>query len=121
MSLVARQLEASGISTVIMGSALDIVKHCGVPRFLFTDFPLGNPCGIPYDLESQQGVMELALGLLENATQAGTILENPMLWPGDSSWKENYMRVDESNREQLRRAGDARRLEQAGVRIRRKR
>ena len=120
MSLVARQLEASGISTVIMGSALDIVTYCGAPRFLFTDFPLGNPCGIPYDLVSQQGIMELALGLLETATRPGTILKNPLTWPGGDDWKDNYMRVDETNREQLRRAGDARRLEQAAVRLRRK-
>ena len=37
MSLVARILEEAGIPTVILGSAIDIVEHCGVPRFLFTD------------------------------------------------------------------------------------
>ena len=40
MSLVARYLEAHGMPTVIIGSALDIVERCGVPRFLFVDFPL---------------------------------------------------------------------------------
>ena len=48
LSLVARHLEANGLPTVIIGSALDVVEHCGVPRFLFTDFPLGNPCGHPW-------------------------------------------------------------------------
>jgi D-proline reductase (dithiol) PrdB len=43
ISLVARHLETNGIPTVIVGSALDVVEHCGVPRFYFTDFPLGNP------------------------------------------------------------------------------
>jgi D-proline reductase (dithiol) PrdB len=33
VSLVARHLETNGIPTVIVGSALDIVEHCGVPRF----------------------------------------------------------------------------------------
>ncbi len=103
-----------------MGSARDIVTYCGVPRFLFSDFPLGNPCGIPYDLVSQQDIMEQALGLLETASSPGTILENPMIWPNGDSWKDRYMRVDESNRDQLRRNGDARRLEQAAVRLRRK-
>ena len=42
MSLVARHLESSGISTVVIGSARDIVEECGVPRFLFVDFPLGK-------------------------------------------------------------------------------
>ena len=32
--------------TVIVGSARDVVEECGVPRFVFSDFPLGNPCGV---------------------------------------------------------------------------
>ena len=33
ISLVARHLEANGISTVVMGCAKDIVEHAAVPRF----------------------------------------------------------------------------------------
>src|SRR2546422_795211 len=47
--------------TVIMGAAKDIVEHCGVPRFLFSDFPLGNSAGKPFDVESQAATLELAL------------------------------------------------------------
>ena len=61
MSLVARHLEANGIPTVVMGCAKDIVEHCGVPRFLFSDFPLGNPAGKPCDVASQAATLELAL------------------------------------------------------------
>jgi hypothetical protein len=42
VSLVGRMLEESGISTVVMGCAKDIVEYAGVPRFLFSNFPLGN-------------------------------------------------------------------------------
>src|SRR5258707_5895590 len=31
----------------------DIVEYVGVPRFLFSDFPLGNPAGRPNDPASQ--------------------------------------------------------------------
>src|SRR5438132_1590872 len=44
-----------------MGCAKDIVEHCGVPRFLFSDFPLGNSAGRPFDVESQARTLELAL------------------------------------------------------------
>src|SRR2546421_6197 len=44
-----------------MGCARDIVEHCGVPRFLFSDFPLGNSAGRPFDSESQAATLELAL------------------------------------------------------------
>src|SRR5262245_31029659 len=46
VSLAARALEASGIATVVMGCARDIVEHVGVPRLLFSDFPLGNAAGL---------------------------------------------------------------------------
>jgi D-proline reductase (dithiol) PrdB len=67
VSLVARYLEENGIATVVIGSARDIVEECGVPRFLFTDFPLGNPCGRPGDEEMQRAILGLALDLLEKA------------------------------------------------------
>ena len=68
MSLVARYLEANGIPAIVIGSARDIVEHCGVPRFLFTDFPLGNPCGHPWNPEMQTEILRHALSLLASAT-----------------------------------------------------
>ena len=67
MSLVARHLEANGIATVVVGSARDIVEECGVARFLFSDFPLGNPCGKPDDVAMQQAITGFAFDLLESA------------------------------------------------------
>ena len=61
MSLVARHLEANGIPTVMFGTAKDIVEHCGVPRFVFVDFPLGNSCGRSFDADHQHEVIELGL------------------------------------------------------------
>src|SRR2546428_6311670 len=49
----------------IMGCAKDIVEHCGVPRFLFSDFPLGNSAGRPFDVESQAQTLALALRVLD--------------------------------------------------------
>src|SRR5262252_559342 len=67
VSLVARHLEANGIPTVVMGCAKDIVEHCAVSRFLFSDFPLGNSAGKPHDVASQSLTLELALQVLESA------------------------------------------------------
>ena len=109
MSLVARHLEADGISTVVVGSARDIVEHCGVPRFLFADFPLGNPCGRPWDVEMQRHIVAQAIDLLESATCARTTVQTPFVWGEDSSWRERYARIDPSQAENLRRLGEARR------------
>ena len=88
MSLAARYLEANGISTVVFGCARDIVEHCGVPRFVFSDFPLGNPTGRPFDPAMQREVIGLGLDLLESAARPGTTVVNPHVWSADQSWKE---------------------------------
>ena len=90
MSLVSRHLEANGIPTVIMGCAKDIVEHCGVPRFLFSDFPLGNSAGRPFDVESQAATLELALRVLESAPAARTTVQSPQRWREDASWKLDF-------------------------------
>ncbi len=87
MSLVARHLEANGIPTVMFGTAKDIVEHCGVARFVFVDFPLGNSCGRSFDAEHQHEVIELGLQLLERATAPRTTVQAPAVWGEDDSWK----------------------------------
>jgi len=90
VSLVARHLEADGLPTVIMGCAKDIVEHCGVPRFLFSDFPLGNSAGKPFDADSQAATLELALRVLETAPGPRTTVQSPQRWNDDAAWKLDY-------------------------------
>lgn len=87
MSLIARHLESNGIPTVIYGCAKDIVEYAGVPRFVFTDFPLGNSCGRPFDAAMQRRIVEMGLELLESATGPGVTVQSPYVWGEDSSWK----------------------------------
>jgi hypothetical protein len=103
ISLVARHLEANGISTVVMGCAKDIVEHAAVPRFLFSDFPLGNSAGRPYDPQSQAFTLELALRVLEQAPGPQTTVQSPLRWSKDASWKRDYNNVATLSREELAR------------------
>ena len=84
VSLVARHLEANGIPTVVMGCAKDIVEHAAVPRFLFSDFPLGNSAGKPHDPASQAFTLELALRVLETAPGPQTTVQSPLRWSADA-------------------------------------
>lgn len=111
MSLIARKLEAAGIVTVVIGSARDIVEECRVPRFVFTDLPLGNPCGPPGDLRAQDLTVRLALDLVETGVAAETTVQAPLQWP-TQDWRASYMRVDDSNRTELLAAGEERRAKQ---------
>jgi D-proline reductase (dithiol) PrdB len=119
VSLVARHLEANGISTVVMGCAKDIVEHAAVPRFLFSDFPLGNSAGKPHDPASQAFTLELALRVLESAPSAQTTVQSPLRWSTDHCWKRDYsnaaaLSADELAR--LRREFDAQKEIAKGIR-----
>ena len=112
MSLIARYLEAQGIPTAIIGSARDIVEHCGVPRFLFFDAPLGNPCGTPGDRAMQDRIVAQGIALFSEAAEPRTTLAVAELW-GPDDWKSAYMAVTDTNREELARKGEELRARRA--------
>lgn len=105
-SLLARYLEEAGIPTVIMGAAKDIVEYCGVPRLLFSDFPLGNAAALPNNEQSQDSNFELALRLLECAPGARTTLQSPLTWSVDPAWKLDYSNLDRLSPEEIAQLRD---------------
>jgi glycine/betaine/sarcosine/D-proline reductase family selenoprotein B len=119
ISLIARHIEANGTPTVIMGCAKDIVEHAGVPRFLFSDFPLGNSAGKPKDPESQTSTLELALRVLESAPAPRTTVQNPLRWSDNPDWKLDYSNIERLSPEEIaRRRADFDREKEAARRIR---
>ena len=102
-SLLARYLEEAGIPTVVMGAAKDIVEYCGVPRFLFSDFPLGNAAAKPHDVDSQALNFELALRLLDHAPAPRTTVQSPLVWSKDPDWKEDYSNLAKLSADEIAR------------------
>lgn len=99
---------------MVIGSALDVVEHCGVPRFLFTDFPLGNPCGHPWRRDMQKAIVRQALALLETARSPRTMVRAPYGWKEDDpDWRSRYGRVNAAERERLLALGEERRRQRA--------
>jgi D-proline reductase (dithiol) PrdB len=103
VGLIARMLEASGIATVVMGCAKDIVEHVGVPRLLFSDFPLGNAAGRPKDPVSQAFTLALALDLLEAAPAPRTSVQSPLRWSASPDWKLDYCNIERLTPEEITR------------------
>jgi hypothetical protein len=103
VSLAARALEQNGVATVILGCAKDIVEYVGVPRFLFSDFPLGNAAGRPNDPASQALTLELALRLLEHAPGPRTTMQSPLKWSDIPDWKRDYNNVARLTSEEIAR------------------
>jgi len=102
-ALAAQALERHGIATVVMGCAKDIVEYVGAPRSLFSDFPLGNAAGRPNDRASQVETLELALGLLEQATRSRTTLVSPLRWSASAAWKLDYCNVERLSPDEIAR------------------
>ena len=84
-----------------MGCAKDIVEHVGVPRFLFTDFPLGNAAGRPNDIASQEYSIELALKVLETAPGPRTTVQSQLRWSEDPSWKLDISNIERLSPEEI--------------------
>ncbi len=95
VGLIARQLEAAGIPTLCMGSALDIMQSVNPPRGVFLDFPLGHTTGKPHEPELQRDILVQALGHFVTLTTPGSIARLPFRWSEDEAWKETAQRTGE--------------------------
>ncbi|MCY4655230.1 MAG: hypothetical protein OXC80_00275 [Gammaproteobacteria bacterium] len=84
-------------------------------RFYFVDYPLGNPCGVPYNRSEQTEIVRSALELFSVPAPTGTVFA-PYEWPRGQDWRENYMRVLPEDVERLRAAGERRKLERQKLR-----
>ena len=108
MSLVARVLEAGGISTVTYTNARDIAASAGNPRQIFLNYPLGNPAGRPHDTDNQRDVLGAGLKLLEEADKPGVIVDLPYVWSENREWMEKFMTDEQPF---ISEEAEARRLE----------
>jgi hypothetical protein len=91
VSLVARVLEAGGISTVTFTNARDIAANAGNPRQIFLNYPLGNPAGRPHNANNQRAVLRAGLKLLEEADKPGIIVDLPYVWSENKAWMVQFM------------------------------
>jgi len=103
--LAARQLEQNGIATVVIGSALDIVQTAQAPRYFHNDIPLGNPLGHPFNSAEQLATVTQALSMIDDPASPRLKMSD-LRWHQGEQWRENYMRVDETNKEALKLAGE---------------
>ena len=119
MGLVARHVEAAGIPTLCMTSALDITRAVNPPRAAFLDFPLGHTTGKPYDPELQRNILADALSSFTSMTAPGSVKTLPYLWSGDEGWKakafaEGDERLPRHDTPQYQNDEDRRRAERGG-------
>lgn len=81
MGLAARDLEAAGISTVVLTPTWEFHRAVGIPRSAAIAYPYGRPLGQVGDRQGQREVLLSALNVLETATEPGTVVHLPFEWP----------------------------------------
>jgi hypothetical protein len=74
---VARIFESAGISTVTVGvrAYKSRMVPMNIPRLVLTPELMGKTFGRPNDSDTQTKYLQIALDLLENATEGGAVVE----------------------------------------------
>lgn len=81
-----------------------------MPHFVFSDFPLANPCGHPCDKHMQTATLRLALRAVETATGSRTTVRSRYEWKvEDPEWHERDDRIRPGDWERLLALGDEKR------------
>lgn len=77
VGLVARGIEASGISTVCATFRSDLIELARPPRILSLKFSPGKPLGSPGDIKTQRNIIEAGFDLLEKNINDMTTIDLP--------------------------------------------
>ena len=120
MPVLARVIEAVGISTVIVTPMPYFAEALGVPRSVGVAFPFGHPLGHAGDRDEQSKVIGEALRVLREAPGPGTVEHLPYEWPDYERWKREWQPAEPSPivallRERMRAQAEGRRQEDAGA------
>ena len=80
MGQLAREIEATGVTT----SALALVREVAIaghaPRFAYVHWPFGHALGEPGNVAQQLTVLHDLFSLATHAPRAGLVIELPYRW-----------------------------------------
>ncbi len=90
MGLVARGIEAAGISTICLSNIPDLTAAVGVPRLAGIEYPFGQTLGRPGDAAGQRAVLSGTLEAFQEMVAPGSIVHLPFKWPESDSTKGSH-------------------------------
>jgi D-proline reductase (dithiol) PrdB len=95
--VLARTLEAAGISTVLVTMMPWWAERFGTPRTLGVEFPFGHTLGLPEEPDLQMKVIRRALDLLADAREPGVVEHVDEPWPGEQAeWYKRWQPAEPS-------------------------
>lgn len=79
--MLARVLEAAGLSTVLVTMMPNWAEMIGTPRSLAVEFPFTHTLGLPGDHDVQMEIIHQVLLVFEEADAPGWITHSEAQWP----------------------------------------
>lgn len=92
MGLLAREIEAKGVTTVSLALVKEVAVAAHAPRFLYLHWPFGHALGEPGNVAQQRTVLHDMLAMAIDAPRSGLVVELPYRWR-----RETYAPVVEWN------------------------
>lgn len=80
MGLLARAIEAQGVSTVALALVCELAVEVKAPRMLYLHWPFGHALGEPGNRDQQRTVLHDAFSLAKLAPRPGLIVDLPYQW-----------------------------------------
>ena len=84
MGLLAREVEAAGVTTVGLALLREVAVAAHAPRLLFVHWPFGHALGEPGRVEQQRTVLRDMLSLARRAPRPGLVVDLPYRWRRES-------------------------------------
>jgi hypothetical protein len=80
VGLLAREIEASGVTTVALALVKEVAVAAHAPRFLYLHWPFGHALGEPGHVAQQRTVLHDMLSMATSAPGPGLIIDLPYRW-----------------------------------------
>jgi D-proline reductase (dithiol) PrdB len=80
VGLLAREIEARGVTTVGLALVKEVAVAAHAPRFLYLHWPFGHALGEPGNIAQQRTVLHDMLSMAVSARGPGLVVELPYRW-----------------------------------------
>jgi D-proline reductase (dithiol) PrdB len=80
VGLLAREIEACGVTTVALANVKGLAALVKAPRMLYLRWPFGHALGEPNNRDQQRTVLHDVFSMARTAPRPGLIVELPYQW-----------------------------------------
>jgi hypothetical protein len=87
VGLVQREIEAAGISTILLSNIPELSAAVSAPRIAAIEYPCGQTLGQPGDEQGQTAVLRDTLRALVEIKEPGGRYDLPYTWPEEAPYK----------------------------------